>query len=310
MKFRNYQKPNFQIVESEPVLNKRLGIYYRPNTCDNTMINECMKNYAKIPLDENSIVLDLGANVGGFGKMALDKKVKKLICLEPDLFNFEVLEFNLNQHLSDDTEVQLFNSAVSSSDDSIGTFLIKDNHNAPCAGKLCENDKILSSQKSQEVNLINFDKLVADEQPTVIKIDIEGGEYDIMRKHTLLPDSVKFMSLELHGMNKIHYLKMVQLFKVLYKYYEIYFIEPEFLFFNFCRINAVFKKRKDVSSVNRDEFKFLDEYDKLSPRNIQLVKLDTDYFHAQSKTGNKKDLTYDEIASIVIKNADDNRVNL
>jgi hypothetical protein len=51
---------------------------------------------------------------------------------------------------------------------------------------------------SIEVRAFNFDDILEEFKPTFIKMDIEGGEYELMDTLTALPDYVHGLALEIH----------------------------------------------------------------------------------------------------------------
>ena len=250
VKFKSYSKPNFTIIEEEPTRHKKLDIYYRKNSVDLKMIRECLKHYSLIDFSESDIVLDLGANVGGLGKMICDK-VSKVISVEPDEFNFEVLDFNLSKY---ENCTQLFGAVTGNNDFSKVNFSIKDNANSSCAGKITSknyNENLII--KSVNGYPINF--LLEKYKPTILKIDVEGYEYNIIKKS--LPSYIRVLALELHGMTNFSYPKMLKLYKLLHEEWNIHAFNPVFIFDKLRLLNIICFRR-EVKQVNYD-LSYLDD---------------------------------------------------
>ena len=66
---------------------------------DKDMVNDCLSNYSQFDDLEGAIVMDWGANIGGFGRMLMSEPIEKYIGVECHPENFEVMKKNLG-HLS------------------------------------------------------------------------------------------------------------------------------------------------------------------------------------------------------------------
>jgi len=272
MKFKYFGKPDFNEIEVDGVKDKKMDITIRPDTSDSAMIKECITNYSDILFKPTDVVMDLGANIGGFGKIALDAGIKHLICFEPDPFNFELLSYNLLKqddyivvHKAGIKDITLFEAAVVGDDSEEVTFVIKDNKNSACSGKVNTKEKINENTfHKQTVKALNFDVVLDKYKPTIVKIDIEGGEYYILNKS--LPHYVEVLALELHGFNKSDYLKMFKVLNLLMEEWDVDFIDPICVFQQLQLMNIVLS-RKDV--IDR-EYDFSD----IDAMNIRSVKFD------------------------------------
>lgn len=88
--------------------NKKIGLYYEYiDSSDKKSINECIKNYTNVDYSGKTC-LDIGANIGGFSIIALNGGAKKIISVECDERNFELLSYNLK-----DKNAKLIHGAVS-----------------------------------------------------------------------------------------------------------------------------------------------------------------------------------------------------
>lgn len=267
-KFRHYTKPNFTIVEEDGVKHSKLDMYLREGTSDKTMINECLDNYSILPLNGDSIILDLGANIGGLGVIGIKSGVRRIISVEPDEFNFQVLESNLN-----DIRCINLNSAVVGDDSRTLSFNITDNTYSACSARLAlteTHNKTPKNMLSKTVTCVNLLKLLDTYKPNIVKIDIEGAEYYTLTES--LPPYVEYMAMELHGTKNNDYIKMFNLLLTLDQEWEMVFCEPIVMFNLFSLINVVYKRKSYIPTkfdLNSSEKYKSFNFDRLSKFDIR-----------------------------------------
>jgi len=118
--------------------------------------------YSKVfDVEEDDVVLDLGASVGPFGFVNRDKKIKHLYCFEPSI------EFICP--LAKNTEG--INRTIIPYGIGKETKFIHDNHNIYEFGK--------SFNFTPTVKFSDFIKKFKIEKIDFLKTDCEGGEYDV-----------------------------------------------------------------------------------------------------------------------------------
>jgi FkbM family methyltransferase len=173
-------------------LSNYKGVLYRSgNVTDLGMAREAFRNYKWFDLDQNSIVVDLGAHIGTFAKICADKGVGLYVGYEPDPDNFEVFERNLHGGVA-------VNSAVSWSKDPWLTFTRSQSDFGYCAGTVT-----LGKRKGKHplvlypVKNIWFGDVLERWKPTHLKIDIERAELDIIEHW--VPSNIKQIAIEIHG---------------------------------------------------------------------------------------------------------------
>lgn len=119
-------------------------------------------------------VVDIGANIGTFMLLACETfKHARVVAFEPNTANFELLIENIKLNgLSE--RVRAVNSAVTSSKESETIlFLGRDGASHSTGATL--------SDKMEKVNNVCMEALSKEIiQPSLLKIDIEGGEYEIV----------------------------------------------------------------------------------------------------------------------------------
>lgn len=285
-KFRYFTKPNFTVAETELESHKRCGLGYRPNTSDKAMLNDCLNNYDALPLGPDDVVFDLGANIGGFVWMCKAAGVKDVFAWEPDLFNFDVLEENCG----DLDGVRLYHKAmVNDPKEKDVTFVIKDNANGACSGSVNETKNESVVFHKQRVLTSDFHTWLDMIRPNILKIDIEGGEYDLMDRP--LPDYVQYVAFELHGMNKKSYLKMLRLYAAMSDEWDLVELDPEVVFNKLQLINVILRRRCPNRNLADYDFRDLDAK---NARFLTYEKLDK---------ADLKDLTESQKHKLILEHA-------
>jgi FkbM family methyltransferase len=165
--------------------DEKTGLYYRPDTYDLSVIKE-QSSYARLfEMVKGKVVLDIGGNIGSFAYNALQHGAKEVVSFEPDPDNIEVYH---KQHLKG---AYLHKFAVASKDGK-ATFYVNNEGTNKGLHSLVK----IRGREEIEVKTIAFSKVLEKIKPEIIKIDIEGGEYDL--DFTLIPDTVKGIAIELH----------------------------------------------------------------------------------------------------------------
>lgn len=147
----------------------------------NLIIEEIFINniYQKFfDINENDIVLDIGASVGPFTYSILHKNPKHVYCIEPSESEFKTLVKNTIGH-----PVTPINKGISNTN------------------SLVENNYLFGGEKIMES--ITFDKLIdlySLDKIDFIKTDCEGGEYDIFLEENFsyIKNNVKTIVGEWH----------------------------------------------------------------------------------------------------------------
>lgn len=173
-------------------LHERTKLYLRPDVDgvigDAHVINE-QNAYHTLPITENSVVLDVGAHVGAFTRLvALPRGARQVVAVEPDPDSFQLLVKNT----SDFSQVVRYSAAAVSDDRSevelfLGNRMSTMNTLVPTRGR-----------KSIKVPAVKFSELLTQYQPSVIKMDIEGGEYSLIDDLEALPEHVRAIAIEVH----------------------------------------------------------------------------------------------------------------
>ena len=162
------------------------GFTVRPDTLDEYVLKEVKTCYKHLTVKATDTIMNIGANVGAFEWYYADK-VKKIVSYEPDPANFRLLKINTRSF----DNVKIVRRAVISGEDETVSFFLNTKKNKG-AHSLC----IKRGREEITVKATNFSKILSIHKPSVVKIDIEGGEYELLK--TKIPDCVERMAIEFH----------------------------------------------------------------------------------------------------------------
>ena len=182
---------------------------------DEYIFNEVyVKNEYEIEeFSKDDIVIDIGAHKGYFTKLCLDKGCKNIHSFEPEPRNFKDLANNLKDYKG----VQTYNLAVL---DKKGEkdFKTTTNWNTGIHSfYLCNGVPIKVKTVGLDDILVNFEKV------SLIKIDTEGSEFEILYNSKLL-DRVEKIVGEYHNIQNNHINDLVKFLES--KNFEAYKISP------------------------------------------------------------------------------------
>ena len=166
----------------------------------NYKFNKSYTNFNKLNLNKNSIVIDIGANIGSITQLIEDKYDCYIDCYEPNEHAFKKIQkkFKNNKKINcydnavteKNGEEKIYyheNSETNQLKWSTGTSLLKDKSNINPL-----NFKIIKTKSIQSV-IEKFEVI------DLIKIDIEGYEYNIIPELIKNKSKIKKVICELHG---------------------------------------------------------------------------------------------------------------
>ena len=169
------------------------------------------------------VIVDIGANIGLFTFYAHMKFPKsKIISVEANPNNFKILEKNINNNKLNDV-VKIFNYVVSLNEDQQPFYLSSNsgwssiyNKRGAKDGNLIYLEPISLSKLFKKNNLTIID---------ILKIDIEGAEYDILLNDKFFDNyHVKELIVEVDRKprdDRYSYSKLIIFLKKIYKYVNI-----------------------------------------------------------------------------------------
>jgi FkbM family methyltransferase len=162
--------------------DRATGLYYRPQ--DKVIVDEVRGVYAQMPVGPDDVMLDLGAHIGATSLMALTKGARHVIAVEADPGNVPMLRRNLRRNAT------ILWAAVGAKAGQT-TFHVRGDR--PYLGSVI-GDK---GRDAVVVPMVALSGLLQQHRPTIVKCDIEFGEYDLPELRSL-PDQVKVLAMEVH----------------------------------------------------------------------------------------------------------------
>lgn len=143
-------------------------------------------------LPPDSVLIDVGANIGCFAHAALLRGAKRVYCYEPDPENFKLLSANL-AHYGD--RVVLRHAAVWRSDTQASDFIGLNKFANPIATAM--GHTLPYGQASFTVPCVSMDSIIqevaGDGDFYCLKLDCEGAEYPIVFTSTRLKQALNIV---------------------------------------------------------------------------------------------------------------------
>lgn len=158
------------------------GVYVREGTYDDAVVKE-LRTYSHMDV-KDKVFLDIGANIGAVSRWALDQGASKVISVEPEPNNLELLRVNARG-------AKIIPAAVvSKPKGKIPLYL-------STTGKNPGNTSTMpfKGRTIVQVKAVGFMDLLETYRPEVLKIDCEGAEYEFLMA---LPSFVKQVTMEIH----------------------------------------------------------------------------------------------------------------
>ena len=150
-------------------------------------------------ITSNSIILDIGANVGDVTDVLIKKYNPNIYCYEPNISCYKYML----RRFKDNPKIKIFNVAVSNF---TGQSFLYFHEKAKNITEFNQRSSIkkekdgLDINKKIEVSCINIKEILEQHYKIdLIKIDIEGSEYEVMPEIIKNKDKIKMVLCETHG---------------------------------------------------------------------------------------------------------------
>lgn len=128
-------------------------------------------------IDFSGVVIDAGANVGFFTYLCNYKGSKKIYCIEPDPYPF----YYLNKNFKNQSNVVLINKAMTEKNEILSFALDLDGSVGSSAKKHTKADNSFVIKKE---TITIKDILKIEEELNLVKLDIEGSEFEVIEDLT------------------------------------------------------------------------------------------------------------------------------
>lgn len=171
-------------------------VFYSPEDAttdyENTIKETNKTHYKHYTPNPNDIIMDIGANAGDM-PLLWSKLCKHIHSYEPVPSTYNVLKYNVEANGIEN--VTLNNTAVGGEDGDVTMWI---NHKAK-HGSLCASSIPRKGRVGYRVKKVDFNTEMERIRPNIVKIDIEGGEKEILDnlKPSVL-DSVEVLFIEFH----------------------------------------------------------------------------------------------------------------
>lgn len=185
------------------MLNQNL--LFKLLTSDSTARLELFSNkiFNKIinKLNKNSVVLDIGANIGNVSNYILEKTDTSIFAFEPNRLCFEIMA----RRFVDNERIKTFNLAVSNYKGISELYLHKNSKgindfNYIESSSLKNQKDNVSKESKIMINVINISEILSKfNEIDLIKIDVEGSEYEILPTIIAEKNKIKNVLCEFHG---------------------------------------------------------------------------------------------------------------
>jgi FkbM family methyltransferase len=160
----------------------------RPGTTDDLVIKEIWEEnvYQVFQTDvEGQTVLDLGANIGAFSLYVRDLGAKRVVAVEPHPDNFLQLLANRKPR------IELHELAVAETSGTVGVY---------GTGGTGFTQDAISDFSARSLSLEDMWDEFRLDQVAVVKMDIEGAEYEVLRSAPAsVLERIGYMTIEFHS---------------------------------------------------------------------------------------------------------------
>lgn len=176
----------------EEITHKNHRIAVRQGTSDSFVVKEVWGGeYSKLQIMPTDIVVDFGMNIGMFSLYARQRGAKQVIGYEPEEDNYNIACYNIQQN-GQTAFIQAHKKAIVGNQDVVRNFSINGKKNKGAHSLVAKRGR-----STVAVDCVNVDSVIQQYRPSIIKMDIEGGEMECLPAITDW-SSVNQLILEFH----------------------------------------------------------------------------------------------------------------
>jgi FkbM family methyltransferase len=196
------------------------------NLIKNEVVTQDCYKLKKFNLKADCNIIDVGANIGMFSEYALQ------LYPQCNIFAFELVKDNYlaaRARLSPFNNVNIFNKAVVGDSTPAGMFLHKSNRGGhkvifEDSKDYCNKESFNQPFEKREINYIRFNEVLkqVNGQVDLLKLDCEGGEYDILLQCSKLGlfKRIDTIVMEIHGRHSKEYPIIKKILSDNYKFFN------------------------------------------------------------------------------------------
>lgn len=152
------------------IYKNKHGLFVRSGTLDDYICREQSQYLKLFDLQKTDRFLDIGANIGATAYFIADK-VSQIYCFEPDEDNFNILRRNV-KHIPN---VHIHKYALVGNNDLTREFFLNTQKN-----KAAHSFIVKRGRDKTVVDCKNINKTIRQFRINIIKIDVEGAEYELL----------------------------------------------------------------------------------------------------------------------------------
>jgi len=190
-----------------------MRVYCRPGTVDQEVFGSVFtQNEYNLPDYVGSTVIDIGSHIGSFALAVLKRGAPLVICYEPEVENFKVLQRNLDSFVKSGRAI-LHNVAVGLTSGK-GKFIASSCKSNTGGGVVIRD--------FGRVKIVSAKSVFAEHKNFLLKLDCEGAEHEILRE----PSALKALSIygEYHGTTPLPTLAGFRLITIAHEPVQGYFL--------------------------------------------------------------------------------------
>jgi FkbM family methyltransferase len=183
-------------IDSRAQLSPQRGVWLREGTQDAQFFGE-RRTHDMLNIGPDDVVLDVGGNCGLFSIYACERGAGVVACIEADPSNANLAQRNFLQRECSTRIVMLRAAIVPDSFEATKAILYLN------SGKNLGIHSLMArrGRAQLEVDAVQWTDVMQTIGPTVVKVDIEGGEYTLMNELAHLPTRVRAIYCEMHLTN-------------------------------------------------------------------------------------------------------------
>lgn len=172
-------------------IHQETGLIYRADSTDLDFIRSVPREYGHLRV-LNQVVMDCGACFGAFSHWAYTNGARRVVAYEPLPLNYGLLSENMGRMVKrPGSDVYVKHAALVHDSSTVTNLYVT-------SGRSYGNSSLvgLRGRAPVEVPATNFHEELSTWRPSVLKVDVEGAEYDLLSSP--LPNHVTQLVMELH----------------------------------------------------------------------------------------------------------------